>query len=141
MNRYPIRCGVSAGLEVNPLARAESIRSDAATPPSHRCDADLIESLSLDLDETLRALATVRRDLEAAIAAEQRLLAWQQNAFQTVKGWARVGELVPGSFRLPGARLSDCTHAYIDHLRAENTALVRANHSMRGEVTDGEVTD
>lgn len=139
MNRYPIRCGPSTGLEVNPVARAQFIRTDDDT--ASLCDADLIESLALDLDETLRALAAVRRDLEAAIAAEQRLLAWQANAFQTVKGWARVGDLVPGSFRLPGARLSDCTHAYIDHLRAENTALVRANHSMRGEVTDGEVTD
>lgn len=92
---------------------------------ANRSDATLIASLADDLIMAMRAVKQLRVDLEAALAAEQRLLVWQANAFQTVKGWSRVGDLVPGSFRLPGARLSDCTHAYIDHLREENRTLAK----------------
>lgn len=62
-----------------------------------------------------------------ALEAERdQLIAWQTEAVEVLARWDRVAEMVPGAFKVAGARRSDCALAYIDHLRAENLALTRA---------------
>ena len=84
-----------------------------------------------------QAVIQAWKDRCADVQAERdQLVRWQAEAVEVLKAWDQVADLVPGSFLVLAARRSACVHAYIDHLQVENTALVRANHSLRGEVTD-----
>lgn len=51
------------------------------------------------------------------------LLAWQQEAVQTLIGWQRCYDELPATFRPAGARQADCVFAYLDHLRTEVATL------------------
>jgi hypothetical protein len=78
-----------------------------------------------ELDEA-QAVIQAWKDRCAATERERdELIRWQAEAVEVLKAWDQVADLVPGSFLVLGARRSACVHAYIDHLQAENRALVR----------------
>lgn len=105
---------------IDPHAWANDMRSS-----NQFGDAALVESLAEHLYGALLELNRMKAELAAVTTERDQLQAWQTDAFQTVKAWSRVGDLVPGSFKVPGARLADCTHAYIDHLREETRTLAK----------------
>lgn len=117
---YTPRPNLDLPPSIDPHSWAESMRAS-----NQFGDAALVESLADHLYGALLELSRLKAELATVTQERDRLLAWQTAAFQTVKAWSRVGDLVPGSFKVPGTRLADCTHAYVDHLREENRTLAK----------------
>lgn len=117
---YTPRPNLDLPPSIDPHAWADDMRASKQFG-----DAALVESLADHLYGALLELSRLKAELATVTQERDRLSAWQADAFQTVKAWSRVGDLVPGSFKVPGARLADCTHAYVDHLREENRTLAK----------------
>ena len=122
------------------LTNLPSILRGIASDEEIRSPDDLraLNDAATEIEVLRETVLDLTGDYRAARAESEQLIRWQAEAVEVLKAWDQVADLVPGSFLVLGARRSACVHAYIDHLQADNRALVRANHSLIG---DGLVDD